>query len=111
VGFVCDPEPVTVRQLAASIARAGERSARLVPLPASIVRLAGALETVRETLTRESRPFNADKARELLAGDWLCDPTPLRRDLSLPEPPPLEEGLRATWGWYRREGWIPGIAL
>lgn len=111
VGFVCDPEPVTVRQLAASIARAGERSARFVPLPASIVRLAGALETVRETLTRESRPFNADKARELLAGDWLCDSTPLRQDLSLPEPPPLEEGLRATWGWYRREGWIPGIAL
>lgn len=111
VGFVCDPEPVSVRQLAAAIAKAGERRVRFILLPAPVVRLAGALETVRETLTRESRPFNSDKARELLAGDWLCDSTPLRRDLDLPAPPRLDDGLRATWGWYRREGWIPGIAL
>jgi nucleoside-diphosphate-sugar epimerase len=106
VGFVCDPRPVTVADLAAAIARAGEKRARFVPLPNALVRVAGALETLRETLTRESRPFNADKAREILAGDWLCDPAPLRRDLRLPDPPRLEEGLRATWAWYRREGWL-----
>jgi nucleoside-diphosphate-sugar epimerase len=106
VGFVCDPQPVTVADLAASIARVGERRARFLPLPGPIVRLAGALETLRETITRESRPFNADKAREILAGDWLCDPAPLRRDLGLPDPPPLADGLRATWAWYRREGWL-----
>ncbi len=111
VGFVCDPEPVSVRHLAASIARAGERRVRFVPLPNVLVRLAGALETVRESVTRESRPFNADKARELLAGDWLSDPTPIRRDLDLPEPTPLDEGLRATWDWYRRQGWISGLAV
>jgi nucleoside-diphosphate-sugar epimerase len=110
VAFVCDPEPVSVRELAAAIVRAGDRPARLVSLPDAIVRLAGGLETLRESVTRESRPFNADKAREILAGDWLCDPTPLRRDLALPEPPPLEEGLRATWAWYRRQGWLSGPA-
>lgn len=110
VGFVCDPEPVSVRHLAASIAMAGDRRVRFVPLPDLFVRLAGALETIRESVTRESRPFNADKARELLAGDWLCDPTPLRRDLDLPQPPPLDEGLRDTWDWYRREGWVSGTA-
>lgn len=106
VGFVCDPKPLTVAALAAAIARAGEKRARFVPLPGAIVRVAGALETLRETVTRESRPFNADKAREILAGDWLCDPAPLRHDLGLPDPPPLENGLRATWAWYRAEGWV-----
>ena len=106
VGFVCAPKPVTVADLAAAIARAGEKRARFVPLPDALVRLAGTLETLRETVTRESRPFNADKAREILAGDWLCDPAPLRRDLRLPDPLPLEDGLRATWAWYRREGWV-----
>ena len=109
VGFVCDPRPVTVAELAAAIARAGEKRARFVSLPDALVRLAGTLETLRETLTRESRPFNADKAREILAGDWLCDPSPLRRDLALPDPPPLEDGLRATWAWYRREGWVTRV--
>jgi nucleoside-diphosphate-sugar epimerase len=109
VGFICDPEPMSVRRLAGAIAAAGDRRVRLVPLPDALVRLAGALETIRETVTRESRPFNADKAREILAGDWICDPMPLRRDLDLPDPPPLEDGLRSTWDWYRREGWVPPV--
>lgn len=106
IGFLCDPDPVTVADLARSVARAGDRPARFVEVPNAAVRLAGALETLRETVARESRPFNADKARELLAGDWLCDSAPMRRDLGLPEPPPLVDGLRKTWEWYRKEGWL-----
>jgi nucleoside-diphosphate-sugar epimerase len=106
IGFLCDPEPVTVANLARLVARAGDRPVRFVDVPNAAVRLAGALETLRETVTRESRPFNSDKARELLAGDWLCDPAPMRRDLGLPDPPSLEDGLRKTWEWYRKEGWL-----
>jgi nucleoside-diphosphate-sugar epimerase len=105
-GFVCDPEPISLRELARLVADCSGRRVRLVDLPDSAVRLAGRLETVRETVTRRSRPFNADKAREVLAGDWLCDAAPMRRDLELPAPPPLEDGLRATWAWYRKEGWL-----
>lgn len=107
-GFLCDPDPVSLRELARLIANSSGRRARLVDLPDTAVRLAGAIETLRETLTGRSRPFNADKAREVLAGDWLCDATPMRRDLDLPEPPPLEDGLKATWAWYRKEGWLRG---
>jgi nucleoside-diphosphate-sugar epimerase len=108
IGFLCDPEAVTVRELARLVSRAGDRRARFVEIPGAAVRLAGALETLRETITRESRPFNADKARELLAGDWLCDPGPMRRDLALSQPSRLEDGLRNTWEWYRKEGWLSG---
>ena len=105
-GFVCDPDPISLRELARLVANCSGRRVRLVDLPDSAVRLAGTLETVRETVTRRSRPFNADKAREVLAGDWLCDGAPMRRELDLPAPPPLEDGLRATWAWYRKEGWL-----
>jgi nucleoside-diphosphate-sugar epimerase len=105
-GFVCDPDPVSLRELARLVANCSGRRVRLVDLPDSAVKLAGSLETLRETVTRRSRPFNADKAREVLAGDWLCDSAPMRRDLDLPPPPPLEDGLRATWAWYRKEGWL-----
>ena len=106
IGFLCDPRPVSVRELATRVAAAAGRGARLVEIPDAAVRLAGALESLREKVTGESRPFNADKAKELLAGDWLCDPTPMRRDLDLPEPIPLDEGLRKTWEWYRASGWL-----
>jgi nucleoside-diphosphate-sugar epimerase len=87
------------------VARLPERPARLLPIPELIVRAAGMAETVRETLSGKSRAFNADKARELLAGEWLCESN-LRRELDLPAPIPLEEGLRATWNWYLRQGWL-----
>ena len=79
---------------------------RLVPVPRALVRFAGAAETVLETLTGRSRPFNADKAREILAGDWICSGTPFSRDLGVSEPPPLFEDLSETWDWYVREGWL-----
>lgn len=105
-GFLCDPEPITLGGLAAAVAGLRQPSARLVRLPGPLVRLAGAAETLRQTLTRRTRPFNADKAREILAGDWLCDAGPMRRDLDLPPPVALAEGLRETREWYLREGWL-----
>ncbi len=107
VRFLCDPEPVAVGDLAAAIAAESGRRGRLVRVPDAVVRLLGGAETLVETLTRRSRPFNADKARELLAGDWLCDAGPVARELSLPAPIPLREGLSAAWSWYRAAGWLP----
>ncbi len=108
IRFLCAPEAVAVGDLAAAIAASSGRQGRLIRVPDVVVRLLGAAETVVETLTRRSRPFNADKARELLAGDWLCDTGPLARELALPAPVPLSEGLSAAWTWYRKAGWLPG---
>lgn len=105
-GFLCNPDPISVGALASAISRLPPRAARLLPIPAPLLRAAGLAETIRESLTRRSRPFNADKAREILAGDWLCDPSPMRRDLDLPPPVPLAEGLLETWDWYVQNGWI-----
>jgi nucleoside-diphosphate-sugar epimerase len=104
--FLSDPDPVAISTLAALIARLPERPARLVPVADVLVRLAGFAETLREALTHRTRPFNADKAREVLAGDWLCEPALMNRHLTLPPPSPLEYGLKDTWDWYRREGWL-----
>lgn len=106
LGFLCDPAPVTLARLAEEIVRLAPRAARIFLIPDGAVRAAAWLETLREAATRRSRPFNADKARELLGGDWLCDPLPMLRDLALPPPRPLPEGLRATWAWYREAGWL-----
>ena len=107
--FLSDPEPVTLRQLAETVSGHSGRRGRLIPVPDSLVRVLGAAETALETVTRRSQPFNADKAREILAGDWLCDGSPLAQALDLPEPVPMAEGIRAAWAWYRGAGWLPGV--
>ena len=71
--FLCDPEPVRLSDLAGAIAALPGRPARVMRVPDAAVRLLGLGETLLESILRRSRPFNADKAREILAGDWLCD--------------------------------------
>jgi nucleoside-diphosphate-sugar epimerase len=103
--FLCDPAPIAIGRLAGLIAGLPRRPARLFSVPDFAVRLAGAAETLREAITRRSRPFNADKARELLAGEWLCQ-AGLEKELDLAPPVPLERGLREAWDWYLRQGWL-----
>ena len=105
-GFLCDADPIRIRDFAAAIARLPQRPARVVPIPDVLVRLAGAVETLREAVSGRSRPFNADKAREILAGDWLCEPALMQKHLDLPPPSPLDYALGETWNWYTRRGWI-----
>jgi nucleoside-diphosphate-sugar epimerase len=111
IGFLCDPDPISLRGLAEKIAALPRRRGRLIGVPDSFVRALGAAETALEGLTRRSRPFNADKAKEILAGDWLCDAGPMRTALELPAPVPLEQGLKASWEWYSQAGWLPGATL
>ncbi len=108
IRFLSDPGAVTLRQLAEAVAAGSGRAGRLIRVPNTLVRLLGSAETAVETLTRRSRPFNADKAREVLAGDWLCDGSRLDGELALPEAVPLEQGIRAAWEWYRGAGWLSG---
>jgi nucleoside-diphosphate-sugar epimerase len=108
IRFLSDPGAVTLRQLAEAVAGGSGRAGRLIRVPNTLVRILGSAETAVETLTRRSRPFNADKAREILAGDWLCDGTRLDRELGLPPAVPLQDGIRAAWAWYRGAGWLPG---
>ena len=105
--FLSDPEPLTLRELAEAVSGHSGRRGRLIRVPDSLVRVLGAAETAVEAVTRRSQPFNADKAREILAGDWLCDGRPLATALGLPEPTPLGDGIRAAWAWYRAAGWLP----
>ncbi len=105
--FLSDPEPLTLRSLAEIVSGQSGRSGRLIRVPNGVVRALGAAETAVELVTRRSRPFNADKAREILAGDWLCDASPLASALALPEPVPLPAAIRAAWDWYRQAGWLP----
>jgi nucleoside-diphosphate-sugar epimerase len=105
-GFLADPDPLSIDELSRAIARLPPKPARLVPIPPALVRAAGAIETAVEAVTRRSMPFNADKAREILAGDWVCDPRPFLKDLQLPEPEPLAKGLSSTWDWYVGNKWL-----
>ena len=87
--LVSDGEDVSTPELIRKTASALAVSARLVPFPPSLMRLAG-------TLTGKSA------AVKRLLGSLTVDSTKIRRDLGWQPPFAMAEGLRETVEWYRR---------
>ena len=88
--------------LTRAIAALRRPPAREIPLAAWAIRAAGAWESLRQRLTGTARPFNADKAREVLQDDWTCDSGPLLHDLqiSVSDFQPWKQGFRTLCRCY-----------
>jgi nucleoside-diphosphate-sugar epimerase len=103
---------VTIGDLTRYIGNLRTPPARQLRVPAAFVRVAGALESARQWLTRTARPFNLDKAEEMLQPDWLCDGSPLKELLGLAEFQHWREGIREVCrcyvaaAWLRRSFWL-----
>ncbi|WP_347258651.1 SDR family oxidoreductase [Methylocaldum sp.] len=86
--LVADGEPISTPELIRGIARALGRPARLLPVPAGVLRLAGRL-------------VGRGDAVERLLGSLAVDDTRIRRELGWTPPFSMDEGLHATAAWYR----------
>jgi nucleoside-diphosphate-sugar epimerase len=93
-------------EVTAAAARAQGRKARMVHVPAFLLRAAGAASALWGRLRGEPPVFSEGKAREMLFPDWLVS-----ADDALPasvyQPQTgLEDGFASTVAWYRQRGWL-----
>jgi 2-alkyl-3-oxoalkanoate reductase len=105
VYFVSDGESHTTGEVAAILRELAGR-ARLVPIPAAALRLAGLLGDLTAAVSRKGVLLNSQKAREALQEGWVCSNERIREELGFAPRVGLESGFRATFGWYRENGWI-----
>jgi nucleoside-diphosphate-sugar epimerase len=102
--FVAHPEVLNYRQIAVTLSRLRTPPARLVPVPAVLIRAAGALAEMAAALATGPPVFNREKANELLQEAWICDATDAQTALGQPFRIAFAEGARGTWEWYRTQG-------
>ena len=50
--------------------------------------------------------MNLDKAREIVAGSWICSARAAAEELGFTVSAPLLERLRQTAEWYREKKWL-----
>lgn len=80
------------------------KAPRHVPVPAGLLRGAGALAERFGGLVGGTGVFSREKADEMLAEAWVCDLAGAEQ--LLPRATPLAEGTAETARWYRTQGWI-----
>ncbi len=101
--FVADPNPYTWTEIASEIADSLNTKSVPVTIPKAIILLTAA---INELLSGKNTAFNRQKAKEMLAPSWWCDPTPAMEILGWKTITPLPEAIRKTTQWYRQQGWI-----
>ncbi len=87
-------------------ARALGIRARRVPVPAPLLRAAGAAADVVTRLTGRKLPLNRKLAAQVLAPGWVCDPAKARRLLGFEATTPLAESIGRAARWSRERGWV-----
>lgn len=73
-------------------------------VPAPMVIAAGMLSETAGALAGRCPVFDRHKSREFLAAGWTCDAGPVERLTGWRAATPLEEALRETVEWVRRNG-------
>lgn len=101
-----EPAPRRLGDALRTIAAAGGVRVRVVPVPAALIRLAGAAGGLAHRLGLHRLPLTPDKAREVVARHWTARTRDSHAALGIGEGVPLEDGAARTWEWYRRVGWV-----
>lgn len=106
--FVASDEQPTFAELGMMIGKSlGRKSVHILRSsgPTLLVPAAALAEGIARL---RGRPyiFNFDKAREAMAGNWVCSPQCIRRDLGFTPQAPVADRLRQTADWYRRQNWL-----
>jgi nucleoside-diphosphate-sugar epimerase len=104
--FAAHPEVLDYGQIARTLAGLRRPPARLVPVPAAMVRLAGSLAGLASRFSDGPPVFNGEKANEMLQEAWLCEVESAQEALGQPFTTAFAEGAQQTWAWYRTQGWL-----
>ena len=57
-------------------------------------------------LTGKPATLNGDKYKIMKQRNWLCDTTPIERELGFTIDYPLEAGVKESINWYKKEKWL-----
>ncbi len=57
-------------------------------------------------LTGKPATLNSDKYKIMKQRNWLCDTTPIERELGFTADYSLEKGTKETIEWYKKEKWL-----
>jgi len=57
-------------------------------------------------LQKRPATLNLEKARDITRAFWTCDPSKALKDFGFKQERTLEEGIRQTIEWYKKERWL-----
>ncbi len=106
VYFVAEDRIHSMTGFQKALQESGGVTAKVIKVPVWAGYLIGLAAEAAGLLSGRATIINRQKVREAAQQYWTCDLDKIRADLGFRAAMPLEQGLAATWKWYRENGWI-----
>jgi dihydroflavonol-4-reductase len=104
--FISSEKVYSFTAVADLVAKIIGRSARTIAIPRRLAFGVAIAAEAMAALLKKPPVINRDKVTDLSQLCWGCSIERAKTELGYCERVPLEEGLRETVDWYRREGWL-----
>jgi nucleoside-diphosphate-sugar epimerase len=104
--YLCGPEDRTMVEFQLEIARQLSKKPIVLPIPLSVLRLAGEAAHQWQSFRGKPRPFGRDKVAEAVQESWAMDPTHAAETIGFQGAITLSEGIADAIAWYRSHGWL-----
>jgi dihydroflavonol-4-reductase len=104
--FISSEDVYPMSEVADLIAKILGKRPRKFSIPKPIAYAAALAGEAISALTHKPPVINRDKVTDLSQSCWGCSIARAKRELGYRPQVPLEDGLRETVEWYKREGWL-----
>ncbi len=104
--FISSEEFYDWNRISEGIKQAMGRGAIKIRLPHFLVYTVAAFAQFFAMFSNKPATFNLEKARDFVQKYWICDVSKAKRDLGFRQEISLEDGLKRTIDWYKRENWL-----
>ena len=105
--FMANAEPVQWGRLFHECAACARRSLRMdVQVPRGVVKIGGAVGDLIARATGRASLLTSQKVALATPSHWICSNELATRELGFTPAIRLDDGLRATYGWYVANGWL-----
>lgn len=106
VFFVGDKRNYSWDEIVGIIESAGDKRIRRLRVPTPVAYVVGAMGQIFSLLTGKIVYASMANIRNFVQRNWALDISKAERLLGYQPACSLEEGIKETLDWYRREGWI-----
>lgn len=77
-----------------------------VRVPEFLVVLFALLNNMLDIFRNKPSVFNFEKSKDMIAKAWIANVDKAKSYLNFKQKVTLEEGIKRTYDWYKKEGWI-----
>ncbi len=106
VYYAANPVPHPFAELMSIIGRIVARRPVSIRFPRPLLfAVAGVVEAI-SLIGPKPAVLSIDKARDMSQDHWVCSSRRIEEELGVRATTPLEQGLRDTYAWYLRYGWL-----